>query len=99
MPADRPPPDQAPPLIVPAAMMPVLQTISRIIYDHHFASVDDLAQFLHALVTPPTTYAPYPRSNLDRAQDLIYQAWEAAPDTDRMVALARQALAICPRLR
>lgn len=36
-----------------------------------------------------------PRAALDRAQDLVYQAWEAGP-TKRRVDLAKKALAISP---
>jgi hypothetical protein len=74
----------------------VMADLSRIMREQAFESLDDAQAFMNRLLKEGGGLVPPSRSHApaERAQALIYQAWEA---TDRQAAaLARQALDIFP---
>src|SRR5262245_42998891 len=72
----------------------MLQNIGRLLQEREFGSVDEMNAYLQSLTSAGGIPAPAPASPLERAQDLMYNAWEASGS--RRVKLARQALEISP---
>ncbi len=68
--------------------------ISRLLSDHEFGSIDEANQFLRELLDSGSPLDSPPRSRLEEAQDVMYQAWEAVGA--QRVKLAQKALAISP---
>lgn len=75
----------------------MLQDIHKILNQQEFGSVEEANQFMHQLMASTGGYVPEmsPRSSLERAQDVMYRAWES-PNRSQRVKLARQALEISP---
>jgi tetratricopeptide (TPR) repeat protein len=73
-----------------------LQDVSRALGEQEFDSIDDANAFLEKLLADPNRplAAPGPLTPLQRAQDLMYDAWEAVGP--KRVKLAREALRISP---
>jgi len=71
----------------------MMRDISRMLSERDFDSIDEMNQFLQENLVGGQPIPTQPRSDLDRAQDLIYQAHEARSKT-QMVKLARKALDI-----
>lgn len=63
----------------------------RLLAGREFATPEEQSAFLAANVQTP---AP-PTTELEQAQELIYDAWEAGPE--KRAELARKALALCPQ--
>jgi len=75
----------------------MLQAIHKILNQQAFGSVEEANQFMQQLMASTGGYVPEmsPRSSLERAQDVMYRAWES-PNRSQRVKLARQALEISP---
>lgn len=73
-----------------------LADVQRILADEEFGSVEEANAFLRDLISDSGGQLPprLPATALERAQDLMYQAWEATGPM--RVKLARQALEISP---
>jgi hypothetical protein len=85
----------APPTSLRRSMEQTMADLGALLSQHEFDSVEDANAFLQKTLAkggPPTRRAETP---LAKAQDLMYDAWEAAIPRDR-VRIARQALAISP---
>jgi len=74
------------------ALERTLWDIERLVNAGEFNSFDELNAFLQALSGPGQLPAPEPSTPLERAQEVMYQAWGA--QGPRRVELARQALAL-----
>jgi len=73
----------------------VLQNIGKLLQEREFGSIDEANAYLQGLLGSGGIPEPASaQSALDRAQDLMYDAWEATGS--RRVKLARQALEISP---
>jgi len=92
--SSTPQPERTVPPVDPRASERVLSDIGRLLSDREFASKEELNAFLQQIVASGEVPAPKPRSPLDQAQDLIYDAWESSGE--RSVELARRALEISP---
>lgn len=64
----------------------------RLLSQHRFASAKEANAFLQQLLGSGGPIPSSPRTPLDQAQDIMYEAWDAAGK--RRVELARQALAV-----
>jgi tetratricopeptide (TPR) repeat protein len=75
----------------------MLQDIHKILNQQEFGSIEEANQFMQQLMASTGGYVPErsPRSSLERAQDVMYRAWES-PNRSQRVKLARQALEISP---
>ena len=71
-----------------------LAGIHRLLEEHQFEKVDQINQFLNSQDLEETVAQYQPTTPLEKAQDLIYQAFEVRGR--RQLLLARQALEICP---
>jgi tetratricopeptide (TPR) repeat protein len=72
-----------------------LVELGRLLEAQHFTSMDEANAFLDELNKRGGTFdAPPPATPLEKAQDLMYDAWEA--QGERRVELARKALDVCP---
>ncbi|MGB3716970.1 MAG: hypothetical protein WA996_21320 [Candidatus Promineifilaceae bacterium] len=77
----------------PRAMEKLTADISHILSEQEFESMDEAKAFLDALLaTSGPLPSPSPRSPLEKAQDLVYEAWEA--NGKLRLELAREALDI-----
>lgn len=84
------------PPVDPRSMEQIMSDLSRMLEDQNFASEEEMNAFLQQQFASGTPFSPpprRPRSDLEKAQDLIYQAYEAGTKA-QMVKLARQALDI-----
>jgi tetratricopeptide (TPR) repeat protein len=84
----------ASPLAGRGAMERAMAEVGRRLADREFGSIEDLNAYLERAMSDPVREPPPPRSPLERAQDLVYQAWEASGK--RRARLAREALALSP---
>jgi tetratricopeptide (TPR) repeat protein len=76
-------------------MEKVFADLQRAIKERGLTSQEDVEAYLQALVGSDTLNGPKtPRTPLDRAQDLIYDAWEE--EGERKIQLAQRALKISP---
>lgn len=86
----------AKPPLNPQSMEQMMRDLTRLLNDQQFESIEEANQFVQELMAGgqpiPTTE---PRSDLDRAQEIIYQAAEARSRT-QVIKLARRALMISP---
>lgn len=75
----------------------MLQELHKILNQQEFGSVEEANQCMQQLMASTGGSVPEmsPRSALERAQDVMYRAWES-PNRSQRVKLARQALAISP---
>lgn len=86
--------DEHPPMSDRRSIERLLADIGRLLSEQEFDSEDDVNAFLQQALrsgrVPPTA----PRTPIEQAQDLVYDAWEASGQ--RRVELARHALEISP---
>ena len=71
----------------------IMREISKILSERKFDSIDEMNQYLRENVIGKQIIPTPSHSDLDRAQDLIYQAYEA-PTKAKMIKLAQKALDI-----
>ncbi len=90
----RPPPAPLPPLPDRRLMDQHLAQIGRLLEGQDFATIDEANAFLKQALVGGTPPAFTPRTPLEAAQDLVYQALEASGP--RRVRLAHEALARSP---
>src|SRR5690349_12999146 len=67
----------------------MLQNIGKILQEREFGSAEEANAYLQELLASGGIPAPTAASPLERAQELMYDAWEATGS--RRVKLARQA--------
>lgn len=72
----------------------VMADIQRLLGEREFASLDEVNAFLNQKLASGHVERRKPGTPLERAQDLIFRAWET-PELKERIALAKQALAIC----
>jgi len=72
----------------------MLQNIGKLLQEREFGSADEANAYLQELLSSGGIPALASTNPLDRAQELMYDAWEATGS--RRIKLARQALAISP---
>jgi tetratricopeptide (TPR) repeat protein len=84
----------APPLGGRGAMERAMAEVGRLLADREFGSIEEMNAYLERALADPGQAAPPPRTPIERAQELMYEAWEARGG--RRVRLARQALALSP---
>ena len=72
-----------------------LAAIEQAIETHGFKSVDEVNAFLEDMNSSGKLSEWVPKTPLDKAQELMYDAWET-PSRRQRVRLARKALKICP---
>lgn len=72
-----------------------LLDVTSLLSEQHFESIDEANAFLHKILASGNLPHRAPTTPLERAQDLMYNAWEASRPADR-IRLARQALQVCP---
>lgn len=99
MPSSRKPPDggrSSPPDVSPVRPTErVMAELHRALEGREFATHDQANAFLRKALASGKPARRSPASPLDRAQELMYDAWEE-PSPQRRIALARQALDISP---
>lgn len=86
--------DTPPPIPDRRAMEKTMADISRLLSEQEFESAEEADAFLQKMIGPGGVPEMAPRTALEEAQDLMYQAWEARGR--RRVQLARKALKISP---
>ena len=89
----RPAPPAAVPRVRPTERL--MGEVHRLMGEHEFASLDEANAFLQQALASGRPERREPASPLDRAQELMYDAWEE-PAPKRRAALAKQALEISP---
>jgi len=72
-----------------------LAALEQAIEEYGFKSADEVNAFLEDMRASGKSPEWEPRTPLDRAQELMYDAWET-PNRRQRVKLAREALKICP---
>jgi tetratricopeptide (TPR) repeat protein len=72
-----------------------LAALTQAMEEHGFKSADEVNAFLEDMRASEKLLEWEPRTPLDRAQELMYDAWET-PNRKRRVKLAREALKISP---
>jgi hypothetical protein len=72
----------------------MMQNIGKLLQEREFGSIDEMNAYLQELTASGGIPEPAATSPLERAQELMYDAWEATGS--RRVKLARQALEISP---
>jgi tetratricopeptide (TPR) repeat protein len=83
-----------PPMFDRRAMEKSLADLTRLLSEHEFESEEEMQAFLDEVLRSGGPPEAAPRTPLEEAQDLMYEAWEARGR--RRVALARQALEVSP---
>jgi len=83
-----------PPMPDRRAMERIMADISRLLSKHEFESTDEANAFLQQMLNSGGVPSMEPRTPLERAQYLMYDAWEASGR--KRVELARRALEISP---
>ena len=89
-----PPPELPPSWPDRRALEKSLADIGRLLSEREFASMEEVNAFLDELMASGKPIEAPPRTPLEEAQDLMYEAWEAKGR--RRVELARRALEISP---
>jgi tetratricopeptide (TPR) repeat protein len=83
----------------PRAMEQMMNDLSRLLSEQEFESEEDVNKFLQEHLASgmpmPTMPDTRPHSDLERAQNLIYDAYEART-TSKKISLARKALTMSP---
>ena len=72
-----------------------MTAIQKLVDEHEFESEAEVNEFLQNLISSGELPQRTAQSPLEKAQELIYDAWEMQSKRDR-VKLARQALEISP---
>jgi tetratricopeptide (TPR) repeat protein len=72
-----------------------MAAIQKLIDERKFKSLDELNEFIQNIISSGELAEWVARSPWEKAQELIYQAWDTSSKKQR-VKLARQALKICP---
>jgi Plasmid pRiA4b ORF-3-like protein./ST7 protein. len=72
-----------------------LAALEQAIEEHGFKSADEINKFLEDMRASGGSLELVPKTPLDKAQEMIYEAWET-PSRRQRVKLARKALKICP---
>src|SRR2546430_16779235 len=67
----------APPLGGRGAMERAMAEVGRLLADREFGSIEEMNAYLERSLADPGRAAPPPRTPIERAQELIYQAAEA----------------------
>lgn len=88
-------PDYTVPILMRRIMERDLRAMKQLIDQHEFESIDELNAFLQETESSGKLADWVPQTPLDKAQELIYQAWETS-SKKRRVRLAREALKISP---
>lgn len=88
-----PAPTPAAPMMDRRAMEKMMADITRLLNEQEFATIDEANAFLQTTINAGTLPTFAPETPLERAQEVIYQAYEARTKPQR-VKLARQALEI-----
>jgi len=93
-PPDKPP---APPAALPRVRPTerLMGEVHRLMRERKFASLDEANAFLQQAFASGQPERHEPASPLDRAQELMYDAWEE-PAPKRRAAMAKQAIEISP---
>lgn len=78
----------------PRAMEKMMARIGRLLQEREFGSVEEANAFVQGLVARGEVPEAEGRTPVERAQDVMYEAWEASGK--RRVELARKALGISP---
>jgi hypothetical protein len=90
-----PAPVAPPSLLAPRPVERASAALTRLMSEQSFASEDEVDAFLEQQVTGVAQIpGPSPRTPLERAQEVMYDAWEASGA--QRVRLARQALSLSP---
>ena len=76
----------------PRALEKSLTDIGRILSEHEFEDIDEVNAFMQNMLASGEPLSSRPRTPLEEAQDLMYQAWDA--EGARRIRLARKALTI-----
>lgn len=71
-----------------------MQQVTRLLRERAPESIEEVNAIMNELMSQPLEETT-PVTPLDRAQELVYDAWEA-PSAKRRIALAREALSISP---
>lgn len=69
--------------------------LGKLLATKEFESVDQINRFMEQAMASGTLGAIAPETDVERAQDVMYDAWDA-PDPWERIELARKALAISP---
>lgn len=77
----------------PRALEKLTRDLERLLEEKNFKSYKEMEKYIKSLIGKPMPEAT-PRSTLDMAQELCYQAWET-DDRKQRIRLARQALKLC----
>lgn len=78
----------------PRAMEKMTSDLSRLVQGKDFKSKEELKAYLDGFVGKELPDAP-PKSAIQFAQDIMYEAWEAGTKKER-IKLAKEALSISP---
>jgi tetratricopeptide (TPR) repeat protein len=73
----------------------ILADLEALLHGREFQSVDDASAFLTRLLSDDDPVLDIPDTPLRRAQDLMYEAWDADEKSER-VKLAREAIEMSP---
>jgi tetratricopeptide (TPR) repeat protein len=76
-------------------MEPILADLEALLADREFASADEASALLNRMLADSEVLPEPPMTPLRRAQDVMYDAWDAETKGER-VKLAREALEISP---
>ena len=94
--ANKKPAQNNVPPVDPRSMEQTMKDLSRMLEEQDFDSEEEINQFLQQQLASGKSFSPPPQralSDLEKAQNLIYQAYEARTKA-QMVKLARKALEI-----
>lgn len=87
---------EAPPLTAPRhAMERTLADVGSILSEKEFGSIEEANAFLQEMISKGSLPHRQPQTPLEKAQELMYDAWEN-PDPRERVRLAKRALQISP---
>lgn len=86
--------EELPPMPDRRAMEKMMADVGRLLSEHEFESAEEAEAFLQQVLASGGPPSRVPRTPLEEAQDLMYQAWEASGR--QRVKLARKALTISP---
>ena len=89
---DRPPAQGTPPPVDPRALEKSIGEIHRLMEGKKFNSIDEANAFLQEALSPGKPLDAPPRTPLEKAQEVMYRAWDATGR--KRTDLARKALGI-----